>query len=188
MADDENAARRRLGVADGAQPFHRQTTRRGAMTTTQESAAATASAQTADAFAVGPTGQAAPAPAKPTKLPREQDPRNPNKRLAAFFDPGSVELISEDNDCGMLAAVGTVDGTHTVAFCSDATVMGGAMGNEGCAVVVRAYKRAIADDAPIVGLWHSGGARLAEGVLSLHAVGLIFHAMTQASGKVPQIS
>ena len=46
----------------------------------------------------------------------------------------------------------------------------------------------MADQAPIVGLWHSGGARLAEGVLSLHAVGLIFHAMTQASGKIPQIS
>ena len=41
---------------------------------------------------------------------------------------------------------------------------------------------------PIIGLWHSGGARLAEGVLSLHAVGKIFYAMTQASGKIPQIS
>src|SRR6185312_10589966 len=51
-----------------------------------------------------------------------------------------------------------------------------------------AYERALADQAPVVGLWHSGGARLAEGVLSLHAVGEIFHAMTQASGKIPQIS
>jgi acetyl-CoA/propionyl-CoA carboxylase carboxyl transferase subunit len=75
-----------------------------------------------------------------------------------------------------------------VAFCSDATVMGGAMGNDGCKVVVAAYERAVADGAPIVGLWHSGGARLAEGVLSLHAVGLIFQAMTLASGRVPQIS
>jgi acetyl-CoA/propionyl-CoA carboxylase carboxyl transferase subunit len=66
--------------------------------------------------------------------------------------------------------------------------MGGAMGDQGCRVVVRAYERAMADGAPIVGLWHSGGARLAEGVLSLHAVGQIFHAMTLASGKVPQIS
>ncbi|MDQ3663095.1 MAG: acyl-CoA carboxylase subunit beta, partial [Actinomycetota bacterium] len=81
-----------------------------------------------------------------------------------------------------------VHGTHTVAFCSDATVMGGAMGDEGCKVVVTAYARAVADGAPIVGLWHSGGARLAEGVLSLHAVGLIFQAMTLASGRVPQIS
>ena len=75
-----------------------------------------------------------------------------------------------------------------MAFCSDATVMGGAMGDVGCKVVVDAYERAMADQAPIIGLWHSGGARLAEGVLSLHAVGLIFHAMTQASGKIPQIS
>jgi acetyl-CoA/propionyl-CoA carboxylase carboxyl transferase subunit len=125
---------------------------------------------------------------KPPKLPREEDPRNPNYRLAAFFDEDSLELISADDDSGMLAAVGTVEGVRTVAFCSDATIMGGAMGNDGCKVVVKAYERAMADQSPIVGLWHSGGARLAEGVLSLHAVGLIFHAMTQASGKIPQIS
>jgi acetyl-CoA/propionyl-CoA carboxylase carboxyl transferase subunit len=131
---------------------------------------------------------APPAAAKKEKLPRELDPRNPNKRLAAFFDEGSLELISADDDSGMLAAVGTVNGVHTVAFCSDATIMGGAMGHDGCKVVVQAYERALADGAPIVGLWHSGGARLAEGVLSLHAVGLIFEVMTRASGKVPQIS
>ncbi|MGI8577901.1 MAG: acyl-CoA carboxylase subunit beta [Nocardioidaceae bacterium] len=126
--------------------------------------------------------------AKPPKLPREEDPRNPNTRLGALFDRGSVRLISADDDSGMLAAVGTIDGAHTVAFCSDATIMGGAMGDQGCQVVVAAYARAMADQAPIVGLWHSGGARLAEGVLSLDAVGNIFHAMTQASGKIPQIS
>ncbi|HEY7044810.1 MAG TPA: carboxyl transferase domain-containing protein [Nocardioidaceae bacterium] len=135
-----------------------------------------------------PEQAAPPQQAKPPKLPREQDPRNPNKRLAALFDEGSLELISPDDDSGMLAAVGTVDGVRTVAYCSDATIMGGAMGNDGCKVVVDAYQRAMADQAPIVGLWHSGGARLAEGVLSLHAVGQIFHAMTQASGKIPQIS
>ncbi len=134
------------------------------------------------------TAPAQSAPAKPAKLPREQDPRNPNFRLAALFDEGTLELITEDDGSGMLAAVGKVNGTHTVAFCSDATVMGGAMGEVGCKAVVHAYERALADQAPIIGLWHSGGARLAEGVLSLHAVGEIFHVMTQASGKVPQIS
>lgn len=131
----------------------------------------------------------APAPArKQQKLPRDQDPRNPLTRLRALFDEGTVELISPDDDSGMLAAVGEVDGTRAVAFCSDATVMGGAMGDLGCRVVVDAYHRAMTDGSPIIGLWHSGGARLAEGVLSLHAVGRIFHAMTQASGKIPQIS
>ncbi|KRF15475.1 propionyl-CoA carboxylase subunit beta [Nocardioides sp. Soil797] len=123
-----------------------------------------------------------------TKLPREEDPRNPLHRLAAFFDTDSVELLTEDDDSGMLAARGLVEGSPVVAFCSDATVMGGAMGEVGCKAVVVAYQRALADGVPVVGLWHSGGARLAEGVISLHAVGEIFHAMTQASGKIPQIS
>jgi len=137
---------------------------------------------------VPPPTTAAPAPAAKVKLPREQDPRNPNFRLAALLDEGSVELITADDDSGMLAAVGTVNGCRVVAFCSDPTVMGGAMGMDGCDVVVRAYERAMRDRVPVIGIWHSGGARLAEGVLSLHAVGRIFHAMTQASGVVPQIS
>ncbi|WP_182376915.1 carboxyl transferase domain-containing protein [Nocardioides sp. WS12] len=127
-----------------------------------------------------------PAPAKPA---REDDPRHPLHRLAALLDSGSLELLpSGDPDCGMIAATGTVDGARVVAFCSDATVMGGAMGNDGCTVVVDAYHRALTDRIPIIGLWHSGGARLAEGVLSLHAVGRIFEVMTAASGVIPQIS
>src|SRR4051812_40718433 len=128
------------------------------------------------------------APAKPAKLPRELDPRNPVTRLTNLLDPGSLELITPDNLSGMLAARGRIAGAKVVAFCSDATVMGGAMGDEGCDVVVKAYEVAREEQVPIIGLWHSGGARLAEGVLSLHAVGKIFYAMTQASGKIAQIS
>lgn len=130
----------------------------------------------------------ADASGKPAKPPRDEDPRNPNHRLAALLDPGTLTLVSPDDRSGMLAATGTVHGTPVVAFCSDATVMGGAMGDEGCQVVVDAYERALADGVPVIGLWHSGGARLAEGVLSLHAVGRIFEIMTRASGTVPQIS
>jgi acetyl-CoA/propionyl-CoA carboxylase carboxyl transferase subunit len=137
-----------------------------------------------------PTQARAAAPAAPAnqKLPRELDPRNPNLRLAALLDDGSVELITADDGSGMLAAIGTIDGNKVVAFCSDATMSGGAMGNDGCAAVVRAYQRAMAEQVPIVGIWHAGGARLQEGVLSLDAVGKIFNAMTNASGKIPQIS
>ena len=75
------------------------------------------------------TVTASPAPAKPAKLPREQDPRNPNHRLAALFDEGTLELISEDDGSGMLAGVGMIEGSPAVAFASDPTVMGGAMGD-----------------------------------------------------------
>jgi acetyl-CoA/propionyl-CoA carboxylase carboxyl transferase subunit len=122
---------------------------------------------------------------KPARL---EDPRHPVNRLAALFDEDTVDPITAVDDSGMLAAVGRVHGIPCVAFCSDPTVMGGAMGDEGCRVVVQAYQRALTDRVPIIGLWHSGGARLAEGVLSLHAVGQIFHAMTRASGTIPQVS
>jgi acetyl-CoA/propionyl-CoA carboxylase carboxyl transferase subunit len=62
------------------------------------------------------------------------------------------------------------------------------MGSAGCKAILVAYDRALAEGCPVIGLYHSGGARLAEGVLSLHAVGEVFAAMTHASGKVPQIS
>lgn len=130
---------------------------------------------------------AASAASRP-RVDKATDPRNPRTRLAAFFDEGSMELLSDEGDSGMLAAVGTADGARVVAFCSDATIQGGAMGIDGCKVILRAYRCALEEEIPVVGIWHSGGARLAEGVASLHAVGEVFAIMTRASGRVPQIS
>ena len=41
-------------------------------------------------------GTSAPAPSKPGKLPREQDPRNPNFRLAALLDEEDGETRVPD--------------------------------------------------------------------------------------------
>ncbi|MFR9753166.1 acyl-CoA carboxylase subunit beta [Nocardia sp. 004] len=116
------------------------------------------------------------------------DPRDPLGRLQRFFDPGTILPLHPRDKSGVLAAIGEVDGVRTVAYCSDATVMGGAMGVAGCKHIVDAIDTAIDSDVPVVGLWHSGGARLAEGVEALHAVGQVFEAMVRASGLVPQIS
>ncbi len=124
----------------------------------------------------------------PEAVSESLDPRDPLLRLSAFFDDDSVELLHERDRSGVLAAAGTVNGVRTIAFCTDGTVMGGAMGTEGCSHIVNAYDTAIAEQSPIVGIWHSGGARLAEGVRALHAVGTVFEAMIRASGYVPQIS
>lgn len=124
----------------------------------------------------------------PETVGESLDPRDPLLRLSTFFDDGTVELLHERDRSGVLAAGGTVNGVRTIAFCTDGTVMGGAMGIEGCDHIVNAYDTAIAEQSPIVGLWHSGGARLAEGVRALHAVGRVFEAMIRASGFVPQIS
>jgi acetyl-CoA/propionyl-CoA carboxylase carboxyl transferase subunit len=124
----------------------------------------------------------------PDVVDESLDPRDPLLRLSRFFDDGSVELLHERDRSGVLAAAGTVNGVRSVAFCTDGTVMGGAMGLEGCTHIVNAYDTAMEEQSPIVGIWHSGGARLAEGVRALHAVGLVFEAMIRASGYIPQIS
>ncbi|GAA4504942.1 MULTISPECIES: acyl-CoA carboxylase subunit beta [Nonomuraea] len=116
------------------------------------------------------------------------DPRDPVVRLAALLDEGSLRLITPQDKSGVLAAMGRVEGVPVVAFCSDARFQGGAMGSEGCEHIVHAYDVAVRERVPILGIWHSGGARLAEGAESLHAVGRVFAAMTKASGIVPQIS
>ena len=131
-----------------------------------------------------PTARAAPA-APPAAVPPARDPR---ARLESLFDPGSLSLLAPPDTSGVLTGTGTIDGLLAVAFASDPQVQGGAMSSAGCAAIVAAYDHAIEAGAPVIGLWHSGGARLREGAASLHGVGTVFAAMTRASGRVPQIS
>jgi acetyl-CoA/propionyl-CoA carboxylase carboxyl transferase subunit len=113
---------------------------------------------------------------------------DPRARLAALFDRGTLRLITAGNPGGVLSGAGRIEGVSAIAFACDPRLRGGSLGTEGCEVIVGAYRAAMATDAPVIGLWHSGGARLDEGAASLHAVGTVFAAMTRASGVVPQIS
>jgi acetyl-CoA/propionyl-CoA carboxylase carboxyl transferase subunit len=135
------------------------------------------------------TAQPGPAAAAGSAATADARPgRDPQSRLEALFDAGTLELLQPADDSGTLAGTGSIGGVHAVAFASDPRVQGGAMGSAGCQLIVAAYEHAVQTGAPIIGLWHSGGARILEGVDSLHAVGTVFAAMTRASGKVPQIS
>jgi acetyl-CoA/propionyl-CoA carboxylase carboxyl transferase subunit len=116
------------------------------------------------------------------------DHRDPEIRLRALFDAGSLRLLAPRDNSGVLHARGEIDGTPAIAYATDATRMGGAMGAEGCRHIVDAIDTAVRERVPVLGLWHSGGARLAEGVVALDAVGQVFAAMVRASGRVPQIS
>jgi len=110
---------------------------------------------------------------------------DPVARLGALFDEGSLSPLSETgasgavDDSGAVAATGLIDGSSAVAF--DSREPGGD-------VIVSAYEEAVARGVPIVGLWHSGDARMAAGVAALDGAGQVLAAMTMASGVVPQIS
>ncbi|MGH3858346.1 acyl-CoA carboxylase subunit beta [Actinokineospora sp.] len=118
----------------------------------------------------------------------ELDPRDPLVRLAQLLDPDSMAPLRPADTSGVFAVRGRVDGVKVIAYCTDATKMGGAMGTEGCRHIVEAIDTALRERSPVIGVWHCGGARLAEGVESLDAVGNVFAAMIRASGRIPQIS
>ena len=103
-------------------------------------------------------------------LAPEVDVRDPVLRLEKLFDAGSMELLRPRDDSGVVAARGRINGSEAAAFCTNATVMGGAMGSAGCRHIVDTIDLAVRERTPVIGLWHSGGARLAEGVEALHLV------------------
>jgi acetyl-CoA/propionyl-CoA carboxylase carboxyl transferase subunit len=114
--------------------------------------------------------------------------RDPRVRLAALFGNDSMLIMADDEGSGVVTAIGKLHGQPVVAFATDASLQGGAMGTAGCEAIIAAYQVAMRNHAAIIGVWQSGGARLAEGVASLDGVGRIFTAMTRASGRIPQVS
>jgi acetyl-CoA/propionyl-CoA carboxylase carboxyl transferase subunit len=116
------------------------------------------------------------------------DRKDPQLRIERLVDEGSFEYLVPRTDCGMIAATGLIKGNKAVVFASDATSKSGALGIEGSLVILAAYREAMAFQLPIIGIWHSGGARLSDGVLSLDAFGQVFQAMVSASGRIPQLS
>ena len=116
------------------------------------------------------------------------DPRDPESRIARLLDDGKFEFLLPRTDCGMIAVTGDIKGNKVVVFASDATIKSGALGVEGSKVIVTAYKAAMGAQVPIIGIWHSGGARLSDGVASLDAFGEVFQSMISASGRIPQLS
>src|SRR3954466_7414970 len=124
----------------------------------------------------------------PSIIAVPRDTRDPVARVDLLLDPGTLRLVHDDAAAGVVTALGTVRGVAAAIFATDPRVQGGALGSAGCAAIADLYDNAIASGRAVVGIWHSGGARLAEGGASLDGVGRIFAAMTHASGKVPQVS
>jgi acetyl-CoA/propionyl-CoA carboxylase carboxyl transferase subunit len=116
------------------------------------------------------------------------DQRDPESRIARLVDGGKFEFLIPRTDCGMVAVTGDIKGNKVIVFASDATIKSGALGVEGSKVIVSAYKAAMSAQVPIIGIWHSGGARLSDGVASLDAFGEVFQSMISASGHIPQLS
>src|ERR1700680_3463707 len=89
---------------------------------------------------------------------------------------------------GVITGFGTIDGRRVCVFSQDFTVFGGALGEVFAEKIHKVMDLAESIGVPMIGLNDGAGARIQEGVVSLHSYGGIFYRNVQASGVVPQVS
>lgn len=89
---------------------------------------------------------------------------------------------------GVITAYGMIHGITVYVAAQDATISGGAGGEQHINKVCHVLELAIKTKSPFVWLCDSGGARIEEGILSLAAYSRLFYLNTQASGRIPQIA
>ncbi len=89
---------------------------------------------------------------------------------------------------GVVTGSGKIEGRQLFVAAQDFTVLGGSLGEMQAMRISEAQELAIQNRCPFVQVNDSGGARIQEGILSLHGYGRIFRNNTLASGVIPQIS
>jgi acetyl-CoA carboxylase carboxyltransferase component len=89
---------------------------------------------------------------------------------------------------GVITGFGTIDGRKVCVFSQDFTVFGGALGEVFAEKVHKIMDLAASVGVPVIGLNDGAGARIQEGVVSLHSYGGIFRRNVACSGVIPQIS
>lgn len=117
-----------------------------------------------------------------------RDHRDPVRRISQFLDPCSLHVVRQRAGLGVVVARGRIEGSKVIVFCTDATISGGAIGGPECSLIAAAIEAACSERCPVIGIWHSGGAKLAEGVVAMDGIGRMFAAMVRASGQVLQLS
>ncbi len=103
---------------------------------------------------------------------------------ASFFGLENERLPGD----GVVTGSGLVDGRQVFLSSQDFTVLGGSLGEKHAERIAEAQELSIQTGTPFIQINDSGGARIQEGILSLHGYARIFRANTLASGVVPQIS
>jgi acetyl-CoA carboxylase carboxyltransferase component len=107
-------------------------------------------------------------------------------RLQALLDADTFHPWRSAVGDGVIAGSARVHGRPVCVWAQDVSHRGGSLGSAGGETIARTIRYASRAGVPVIGVPHSGGARLQEGVAALSAYGAIFR--EQALARVPQIS
>ncbi len=104
----------------------------------------------------------------------------------SFSDFLSTESANEFE--GVITGYGAIDGKLVFAFAEDSSRMGGVIDERHAKKITDLYKLAIANGAPVIGIFDSNGTDIFEGTAGLAAYGKIMASVAKASGVIPQIA
>ena len=115
------------------------------------------------------------------------------RRIRLLLDEGTFHEIdayvrSNGGPAEAVTGFGTVDGCPVYVFAQNSSVDGGAMSKAQAGKIRKLYELAVKNGAPVVGIYVSVGARLAEGADMMAAYGEVLRSSNLLSGVVPQIA
>ena len=115
------------------------------------------------------------------------------ERLAYLFDEGAYTELDAyakacDSAAGVVCAYGYVDGNPVYAFSQDITVKNGAMTAMAAGKIVKILDLAAKTGVPVVGMYDSFGADVADALDALSSYGELLMWTNNLSGVVPQIA
>lgn len=125
------------------------------------------------------------------------------QRIELLLDPGSfteldglkthrcTEFNMQNNvrpGDGIVTGYGTIEGRKVFIAAQDFSYVGGSFSEAQAQKVGKIYDLALKTGAPVICINDSGGARIQEGIASLHGYASLFRNNTKASGVIPQIS
>ncbi len=116
-----------------------------------------------------------------------------NAKIAALFDAGTfVEtgaFMKRGEDLtGVVCGYGAVNGKLVYAFAQDSDRKKGAIDALQAEKIAMLYGMALKNGAPVVGMFDSAGATVADGASVLSAYGKLLKVVSDASGVIPQIA
>ena len=118
------------------------------------------------------------------------------EKISSLFDAGSfVEIgayVKRSGDVnaydGVICGYGSISGKLAFAFVQDSDRSKGAFDEAGARKIEMLYDMAIKNGAPVIGVFDSAGAVVADGSATLSAYGKFAACVAKASGIVPQIA